>query len=238
MTRALTTQDTRTDAREIKFLVSPDQAGRIRDWARTRLAADPHGAGDHGDEYRTASLYFDTDQLDVFHRRGSYGRSKYRVRRYGAADVVFLERKMRTKQLLSKRRTIVPVDRLVDLIDDDPGWNGAWFRRRLMARRLHAKCQVWYTRTARIGQSAYGTFRLTIDTALETRPAAGLVFLPPSGVAALTGDAIVEMKFIHEMPAMFKHLVEEFALEPHNLSKYRLAMQALGEREADVVVHA
>jgi hypothetical protein len=37
----------------------------------------------------------------VFHRRGSFGRSKYRIRRYGEAQVGFLERKLKTRGLLT-----------------------------------------------------------------------------------------------------------------------------------------
>jgi hypothetical protein len=239
MTAGLTLQDTRTDAREIKCVVDLAAAARIRDWARRRLTPDPHGSGPHLDEYRTASLYFDTDALDVFHRRGSFGRSKYRIRRYGSSDVVFLERKMRTKALLSKRRTIVALEGLTHLeTDRRDGWAGDWFGRRIDARRLHVKCQVWYHRTARVGQSPYGAFRLTVDDTIETRPASGAAFQPLAGVPALAEAAIVELKFIHEMPAIFKHLVEEFGLQTRAISKYRLAMTALGERERVEVVHA
>jgi hypothetical protein len=77
-----------------------------------RLIADPHGTGPHADEYRVSTLYLDTAGRDVFHRRGSYGRSKYRVRRYGDEPRVFLERKLRTASRLAKRRTDIPLDEL------------------------------------------------------------------------------------------------------------------------------
>ena len=80
-------------------------AVKIRHWARTHLDPDAHGLGPFGDEYRTTSVYFDTDAFDVFHRRGSFGRSKYRIRRYGDEETVFLERKMRQPAVLAKRRT-------------------------------------------------------------------------------------------------------------------------------------
>src|SRR5678809_703047 len=97
---------------EIKFLVDEATGLRIREWARKRLEADPHGTGPHADEYRVSTLYLDTAARDVFHRRGSYGRSKYRVRRYGEEPRVFLERKLRTGSRLAKRRTDIPLDSL------------------------------------------------------------------------------------------------------------------------------
>ena len=233
----LTTQDIRTDARELKFTVETNRAAAMRDWARAHLTADPHGSGSDGDEYRTSSLYFDTDALDVFHRRRSFGRSKYRIRRYGTSDVVFLERKMRTKELLSKRRTIIAVGELPLVVapDSDRKWTGHWFRRRLEARRLHVKAQVRYHRTARVGASAYGTFRLTIDDQIEAAPASDLTFAASRGIDVLTREVVVELKFRHEMPALFKRFIEEFALTPRTISKYRLAMAALGESEESAV---
>ena len=39
---------------------------------------------------------------------------------------------------------------------------------------------------------------------------------------------ILELKFRYGLPALFKYLVEEFALTPTSCSKYRLAAAALG----------
>ena len=110
-------REVRPQAREVKFVVEADMAVRIRQWARTHLDPDTHGGGPFGDEYRTTSVYFDTDAFDVFHRRGSFGRSKYRIRRYGDAETVFLERKMRQPAVLAKRRTIVALEALPRLTE-------------------------------------------------------------------------------------------------------------------------
>ena len=100
----------RFGAREIKFLVAPGRAAEIRIWARERMNPDPHAS--RGGTYRVTSLYFDTDKFDVFHGRGSYGRAKYRVRRYDDAPNVFVERKMRTASLVSKRRASIVLDEM------------------------------------------------------------------------------------------------------------------------------
>src|SRR5688572_3895430 len=113
-------RETREFASEIKFLVSPALADQIREWARGRLAPDPNASGESSDAYTITSLYFDTDQFDVFHGQGSYGRSKYRVRRYGEGEVTFLERKLKTRGLLTKRRSIVRLDELAQLTNAGP----------------------------------------------------------------------------------------------------------------------
>src|SRR5204863_5274097 len=145
-------RESRALAAEIKFQVPPDQTGAVRRWARSRLSADPFGGGPEGDTYCTTSLYFDTVDFDVFHRRGSYGRSKYRIRRYGQADEVFLERKLKKQDLVSKRRSQIAMRELSRLDETEPagGWAGYWFHRRVLARNLRLICQIAYRRTALI----------------------------------------------------------------------------------------
>lgn len=229
MLQATSTRETRDSAREVKFLVSPDVAAAILEWSRSRLAADPYSGGESGDEYLTTSLYFDTDDFAVYRRRGSYKRSKLRIRRYGTADVVFLERKLRTARILCKRRTTVPIDDLRRLTSGtfDKTWGGHWFEKRVEARSLHPVCQVSYRRHARVGTGLYGPMRLTFDDQITALPCDDFRFSSETGVPVLTTQSIVEMKYRIEPPAVLKHLIEEFKLEPAGVSKYRMSMDAL-----------
>jgi hypothetical protein len=218
---------------EIKFLVDPVVADRIRAWARTHFSPDPYGAGDDADEYETCTLYFDTAELDVFGRRGSYARAKYRVRRYGGGDAIFLERKLRKPGMLIKRRIACPLDGL-ELLDEAytvQGWIGEWFHRRLLARRLRPVCQVSYRRMARNLDRVDGTARLTLDSGLRVRAIDAAQFSDGSALPFLESQAILELKFGAHLPAICRRLVEEFALSPHNASKYRLGMAWLGHGE-------
>src|SRR3954451_22707030 len=128
-------RENRLFAYEIKFLIPTEQGYQLRQWARERMRPDPNTASGSGDEYRITSLYFDTQDLDVFHKRGSYGRCKYRARRYDASAMVFLERKLRSDRLVTKRRTLVNLSELERLRQDecDARWSGAWFQRRMLA---------------------------------------------------------------------------------------------------------
>jgi hypothetical protein len=112
MSGSFHSRETRDFARETKFLVSAGIIDDVRAWARANLGNDPHGTGEFGDHYATTSLYFDTASHDVYHRNSSHARGKFRIRRYGLLDFIFLERKMRTERLLAKRRTTVPLDDL------------------------------------------------------------------------------------------------------------------------------
>jgi len=229
MSPSIQSRESRARAWEIKFLLNPALAERVRGWARSRLRPDPNGQGPHGDGYQISSLYYDTEQLDVFHRRGSYGRGKYRIRRYGKSDWVFLERKLRTRRQLTKRRTMVELSDLDRLNEAETqnGWAGYWFYRRLRLRRLGPVCQLTYNRTARVAMTQYGPIRLTLDSHLRARPADSAWFSVAGGTAFCGDQVILELKFRQTMPLLFKSLVEEFALNPSRISKYRLAAVAL-----------
>jgi hypothetical protein len=218
---------------EIKFLVDSVLAGRIRAWARAHGSPDPHGVGEHCDEYEAYTLYFDTAEFDVLNRRGSFARAKYRVRRYGNADAIFLERKLRRPGILIKRRIACPIDRLDLLNETDAvrGWRGEWFHRRLRLRCLRPVCQVSYRRMARQFASTEGFMRLTVDTELRVREADAARFSADAARPFLESQAIVELKTGTRVPALCRRLVEEFALTPHNASKYRLGMTWLGHGE-------
>ncbi len=228
-------RDIRAFASETKFLVPAELGEPLRQWARRNLAADPHGHGPHGDEYLTTTLYFDTPAFDVFHRHASYGRSKYRIRRYDGSPDVFLERKLRRPGMLTKRRTPVPAEALAYL-DGDPGsWSGRWFHRRLALRKLQPVCEISYHRVARGIDGPSGPVRLTLDERLTAhrieRPVFGEV---TDGRTFVDGQMILELKYREPAPAVFKRLVEEFGLVPCAVSKYRLGMTALEAVEVPV----
>jgi hypothetical protein len=229
MAGAVNHRETRAFARELKFLVDERLADPLRAWARAHLARDAFGSGPHGDGYTTTSLYFETPGFDVYHRRGSYGRSKFRIRRYGSSEIVFLERKFRTRRLLAKRRTTVPMGEM-DLLAapaPEPRWPGYWFHRRVLLRRLDPLVQMTYHRTARVGICATGPMRMTIDTQLRVLPLPDRAFIPGVGFPLIEGQCILELKYRVEVPALFKRLVETFDLAPSPISKYRIGLGVL-----------
>lgn len=220
----------RASAAEMKFLVDAVLGPAIRSWARARLGPDPHGTGEFGDQYQTTSVYFDTSDHDVFYRRGSYGRSKFRLRRYDCGDVMFLERKLTRPGRVTKRRTRIARDELERLARSEPDrhWRGSWFLRRVRLRSLAPVCQVSYQRTARVAAREQGLIRLTLDEHVRALPLDSLMFRSGTGMPILDGRLILELKYPVEMPEVFRELVETFALVPQTASKYRLGMVALG----------
>jgi len=222
-------RDIRIGASEVKFLVDLATAAVVREWARAYLDPDPHGVGVYSDEYRTTSLYFDTDDYDVFHRRGSFGRGKYRIRRYGDDETVFLERKMRQATVLAKRRTRADITTLEQLARPhlDPAWSGYWFHRRVITRRLRPVCQVSYHRMARLltrnGQQA----RLTLDADLRARTCGDVRFVRCASAPIAGGSAILELKFTGPAPTLFRRLIQDLSLNPQTASKYRMGITSV-----------
>lgn len=211
-------------------MVPAARGPEIQAWMRANLAPDEFGSGPEHDQFETSSLYFESGKFDVFHRRGSYGKSKYRVRRYGDSPIMFLERKFRTERVLIKRRTTATLDDFARLEGDepDPDWYGYWFHRRLVARQLKPLVQVSYVRTARLGTSSNGKVRMTIDFDLRVLPLPDRAFLPGTGLPLMEGHNIIELKYSVTLPTVFRNLIDDFALKTQPVSKYRAGLALLG----------
>jgi hypothetical protein len=230
MSPSTDSRENREFAEEMKFVVARGTGDQIREWARARLSPDPNATSASGDEYRITSIYFDTPQFDVYRRIDSYGRSKYRIRKYGVGEQVFLERKLKTRGLVTKRRSLVPLEQLARLATTHNGarWGGAWYHQRLLLRKLRPVCQIAYNRTARVMMTEHGPIRLTIDENLEAAPSRTVSFESASGLVISPHQFIIEVKFRAMLPPLFKSLIQEFALAPAAISKYRLAVVELG----------
>lgn len=216
-------------ASEMKFVVDAAVADTIMAWAKQHLASDPHG-GESDDGYRVNSLYLDTPDFDTYHRRPGFRRRKFRLRRYGNESTIWLELKRKRNGLVRKRRVSVTETEWSRQFQQpaDLDWEGAWFRRRLDQRQLRPVCQVTYCRSARVGTSATGPIRLTIDRDLFATDAADwhIPSGPLSGEPLLCGRRIVELKFRDVLPAAFRGLIQDLRLAPESFSKYRESVAA------------
>jgi hypothetical protein len=225
---ALAAHEKREFASEIKFLLEPATAVAIREWARERLVADPNAQGFAGDTYTVTSLYFDTPELDVFHRQGLHRHSKFRVRRYGSGTY-FFERKLKIRGRLAKKRLPVTAADLRQLAAGPvPGWPGLWFQQKIAGRRLQPQCQISYQRTARVLMTPAGPIRLTLDDSVRAQRTREVRFDDVAPTVPVTDRVILELKFRRDLPVLFRELVATFGLNPVPYSKYRAAMPLLG----------
>jgi hypothetical protein len=218
-------------AYELKFLVADAVAGRVRAWAETRLLRDVHAESDGG--YRTTTLYLDGPDWPVLRRDGRLRRRKYRVRRYGAEPILFLERKTRKGDRVRKLRVSVPEAEIARLghPESTTSWPGAWFHTEFAQLGLAPVCRVGYRRTAFFGSVSSGAVRLTLDRGVVGVRDDGWRVAPvPDGADVLDGMVICELKFRDVLPEIFKALVAEIGLTPSGVSKYRRCMERAGVR--------
>lgn len=233
LSQRLASPPLRSRAREVKFVISPAVAAEVEEWARRVMPADSHLKSGTDGHYQVTSLYFDNPDWAVFQGRGSYRRSKYRIRRYGDERVVFLERKIKTCGEISKWRSPVPLEELLYLSNSPRHkWDGDWFRRRIRLRGLQPVCRISYRRLARESQGRFGRFRLTLDHSIRAQTLQSPLFSGGSSscgeIDCCPDELILELKFDQSMPALFKGLVEDFRLGESSFSKYRSAVEKLG----------
>lgn len=194
-------------AREVKFRVADERLSAITALLDARLTRDPHGDPQLDGDYQVTSLYADTDDLEVYRRVGWHRFRKFRVRRYGASELAYLERKTRLGELVRKERCAVPLDELPllhELERPGPNWLGADYRHQLLRRGLRPVCEIQYRRRAFYGSvlaaGAALPIRVTIDR--ELRGATTDVWgfganerTPRQFIRLLGGTMVLEIKF-------------------------------------------
>jgi hypothetical protein len=217
---------------ELKFELSKDDVLRMTDWARRHLHPDPHGAEGR---YQVTSVYCDTPEFDIFHRSAGYRGSKLRLRRYGAAPFVFLERKVKKGDQVRKRRVEVAPEELQRLAacveggTPPAGWSAGWFLDKALKKQVAPTCRVGYQRTAFYGVSGRQNVRLTIDENLIGVPARGWEAQPlREGLELLAGGALLELKFHDSMPELFRRLLPDLPSRTARVSKYRRCVRLCG----------
>jgi len=219
-------------AYELKFELSQHDVLRMKEWARRNLRPDPHG---EDGSYGVTSVYCDTPTFDVFHRMDGYRGSKLRLRRYGSAPFVFLERKVKKGDRVRKRRVEVAPEELPRLAAyvagtvPPAGWAAGWFLDNALKKRVFPTCRVGYRRSAFFGMTGGQSVRLTIDENLIGVAARGWEAAPlQEGLDLLPGGALLELKFQDSIPGLFRGLLPELPAQTARVSKFRRCIQVCG----------
>ncbi len=230
-------------AYEMKFLIDDALAQQVEDWAAAAMIRDAYADPAQGGAYQTTTLYLDTPGRDVFMRSEGHRRRKFRLRRYGSEERIYLERKTRQGNRVAKRRSDVPLCELAGLTcaleellqrhtNGTGNWPGQWFRERVTKQSLMPACLLTYDRTAFVRPmepGMDGPLRLTLDRRIRGQAAQTWELIPlDGGHAILPGHVICEFKFRGAMPNLFKDLINRLQLQPGSVSKYRRMMLATG----------
>lgn len=232
---------------ELKYLADENTARQARDFVRTHLELDPHGAGKPDLAYPIHSLYLDSDQMGLYWDtiNGNKNRFKLRLRWYrdGAEDPVFFEIKRRQNEAILKQRAMVRRAAVPELLagrfpraGDLPGDNPRQLAAvrnfiDLMARHdARPRARVSYRREAWISPHD-NSVRVTMDRdvlcATEEGPHLSAAMHHPERVFGR--QVVLEIKFTNRFPAWFGELVRVLGLRQGSAAKYVDGVVRLGE---------
>lgn len=207
-------------AHEVKFRLTREQFTQAIAWAEGSLVADAHG----NPGYQTTTLYLDTADHKTLTRAPGYKQNKFRIRRYEAEDMLYLERKFKQGTRVRKTREVSSLGDLGNLLD--PCEAESAFAHAIRSKALVPAMLGQYCRRAFSGTSTNGAIRLTLDQDIRVASAHSYSFDATSDwvdVPAL----VMELKFVDGLPAVFRELITELNLHTTTFSKYRQGMRAL-----------
>lgn len=214
-------------AYEIKFLLSEDLAREVEKLLLRSLLPDPHADPALGGMYAITSLACDAPDFPVFFRDPCVRNRKYRVRRYGASDVLYLERKRSKDGKVRKRRVEAATSDLAALAQGHSDRAGhAWFVREVQASGLAPICVMRYLRRALFGVSPEGPMRVTFDRAIRGALIREWSLDASEPERSLFSNVVVcEFKFQTAMPSPMKAALSALSLQPTACSKYRTCVR-------------
>lgn len=231
---------------ELKYIVEERVALGIRDWVRSYLDIDEHGATRPNLSYPVHSIYLDSPDLKLYQStvNGDKNRFKLRLRFYeNRSDApVFLEIKSRMNNSISKQRSrvrAVAISSLLaghlpepeHLVSPDPKQLVALQRFCQLVNELRAqpRTHVAYLREAWISRED-NSVRVTLDREVrtETDPVARLVPEMTNPILVFGDRVVLELKFTGRFPDWFKELVRIFGLMQCGAAKYADGVTRLG----------
>ena len=228
---------------ELKYVISLQQAERIKTGLRRYLIPDEHGHTNG--RYTLSSLYYDSPDLRCY-RENEHGlkfRRKLRIRCYETGDVftdespVFVEIKQRYDRVTQKRRTIMPYYEALRLCNDrqmpDHGPGDKTLIEEiyvfLWQYNLRPASIVHYDRQAFVGTEYDIGLRLTFDTSLSFQAHQLHLHEQPSGLPMLPASSVVmEIKVNERIPYWLIDMIAVHNLQRVGVSKYCRSIEAAG----------
>ena len=226
---------------ELKYLITLQQAEKLKDALRAYMHPDEHG-NDNG-RYALASLYFDSPDLRCYWEK-EYGiryRRKLRLRRYeGSENItagetlteetsIFVEVKQRIDRVTQKRRAVLPYSEALRLCNDRQIPDHAPEDKAVIEEiyvylwqyNLRPVSIVRYNRQAFIGTAYDLGLRVTFDTALTFQAHPLHLHEAPSGLPMMPANRVVmEVKVNERIPSWLSELIANHNLRVERVSKY------------------
>jgi hypothetical protein len=230
---------------EQKYLITEDQALRVREFVRVYLDLDEYGATHPLLSYDVHSLYLDSDTLRTYWDtiNGNRNRFKLRIRFYSAhpEDPVYFEIKRRVNSCIMKQRGGVKAHALPLLLQGylpEPEHLVNYTSKALVAvqnfsrlmQQIEAKPKVHIAYLREAYANEPGTVRVTLDREVRAQPnLTGIISTEtPHPYPSFRPWVILELKFSDRFPNWFGDLVRHFGLMQRGAAKYCASVQAIG----------
>lgn len=214
---------------EKKYVLTPEQYGRLTDALRGHMEIDEYG------KHTIYNLYYDTVNYGLVRRsiEKPVYKEKLRIRSYGAPredSEVFVEIKKKYKGVVNKRRVAMTlrqaynyVERNIRPVLEHPTETDAQNLKELdyflQRYRLRRGMYLAYDRIALKG--VHDDFRLTFDTRIRNRIARmDLEEGGESGSLLPEGYRLMETKVMGATPLWFSHILADCEIYPTSFSKY------------------
>lgn len=218
---------------ELKYILTIQEAERLKKALRSYMVPDDHGNG----SYILDSLYYDSPDLRFFWEKmdGVRFRRKLRIRHYEdgqplrGESIVFLEIKQRIDRVTQKRRVPLSYEEALRFCNNRERPDGEAQDKSLLDEievmlwqyNLRPVSLVRYQRQALIGTDYDLGLRITFDTALGYSTANLRMDEEPSPLPMLPADRVVmEIKVNERIPYWLTEHVAAHNLKLVRVSKY------------------
>jgi hypothetical protein len=231
---------------ELKYLIDPRTADKVRDFVRCYLNIDEYSVGKPNYSYPVHSVYLDSDALEIYWRtvNGDKNRFKLRLRYYSdkPGAPIFFEIKRRMKDVIIKQRAGVRTEvaplllrgqlpNPEDLLSKEPKALVAVQRFNHLMTGLHAtpRVHIFYKREAYVSDD--DTVRVTMDRDVFAEPhfAWQVKTKMVKPVESYRGVVILELKFTNRYPDWFRELVRVANAMQCGAAKYVSSVMELGQ---------
>jgi hypothetical protein len=232
---------------ELKYLVSEETAGKVRQFIRCYLKPDEFAATLPGNAYPVHSLYLDSPDLTTYQavQTGEKNRFKLRIRYYSDTDrAVHFEIKRRTNEIITKFRATVHREFVPAILAGEPPHQRHLvkpsakhfaalqeFCRLMHTLRATPKSHVAYRREAWMSP-VNNSLRITFDRAVRCEPdfTTSLKTSLGDAVAPFDDRVVLELKFVDRLPEWCREMIRALGLIRGGAPKYAQGVLLLGEQ--------
>jgi len=229
---------------ELKYMITLQQAERLKLPLRRYLVPDEHGNG--SGRYALSSLYYDSPDLRCYQEKldGLKFRRKLRIRCYEPGGTlttetpVFVEIKQRVDRVTQKRRVALPYRAALRLCNDRQIPDHAADDRAtieeiyalLWQYNLLPACMVLYDRQAFVGTEYDVGLRVTFDTSLSFQAHPLRLHERSCSLPMLPANVVVmEIKVNERIPFWLTELISAHDLHLMRISKYCRSVEVARE---------